>query len=330
MISDPLEKTLHAVFVAACQRRQSEITVENLLMGLLDDADAKRVLLACGADLSGVADKLSEIIDAYPKVEGQDKVDPEPTLAFQRVIQRAIMHVQSLGTRSKEVRGDNCVVALFGEKDSEAVAILRNYGVTRLDAVNFIAHGIEKVSDAYSSEKRFVRLAASADAAVAATVSGVATSIAALRLFVSYAHTDAACLARLLVHLKPMERQGLIDCWSDNKIRVGSKWKDEIEANLGRSAVAVLLVSADFLASDFIVNNELPPLLVRAEAQGLRVIPLILKPCGFHRDKILGSFQAVNDPRSPLLGLSDIGQEALYDKVADEIHREIELRIRSR
>jgi hypothetical protein len=143
---------------------------------------------------------------------------------------------------------------------------------------------------------------------------------------VSYSHLDTDCLNRLLVHLKPLEREGLIDCWSDKKIRTGDKWRVQIDENLAGAAVAILLVSADFLASDFIVNNELPPLLMKAEANGIRIVPLILKPCGFHRDKVLQSFQAANDPGQPLLGLAPIEQEALYDKVAEEVHREIESR----
>lgn len=84
-------------------------------------------------------------------------------------------------------------------------------------------------------------------------------------------------------------------------------------------ATAILLVSADFLASDFIVNNELPPLLIKADSNGLRILPVILKPCGFLRDPVLSTFQCANDPASPLLGMSTIDQEGVYDKIAEEV-----------
>jgi hypothetical protein len=87
-----------------------------------------------------------------------------------------------------------------------------------------------------------------------------------------------------------------------------------------------LLVSADFLASDFIVNNELPPLLMSAEARGLRILPVVLKPCGFHRDPVLSNFQSINNPAAPLLGLAHIEQEAIYSRIADEVAEEIHLR----
>lgn len=93
-------------------------------------------------------------------------------------------------------------------------------------------------------------------------------------VFISYSHYDREYLERLLVHLKPLERAGLIDLWVDTRLRPGDSWKKEIEVALDRSTVAVLLVSADFLASDFISSNELPSLLRKAEQKGTRIIPL--------------------------------------------------------
>nr|WP_240788760.1 toll/interleukin-1 receptor domain-containing protein [Ramlibacter henchirensis] len=143
------------------------------------------------------------------------------------------------------------------------------------------------------------------------------------KLFISYSHVDTQCVERLLVHLKPLERANTVVCWSDKRLRTGDKWKAEIEQNLNEAVIAVLLISADFLASDFIVNNELPPLLVKADSNGLRILPVIVKPCGFRRDPILSTFQAANDPATPLLGMTPIEQEALYDKIADEVAKEI-------
>jgi hypothetical protein len=128
------------------------------------------------------------------------------------------------------------------------------------------------------------------------------------------------------VHLRPLERRSKIECWSDKRIRPGGNWRKEIAQNIDNAAVAVLLLSADFLASDFIVDHELPPLLIRAEASGTRIIPVIVKPCGFTRDESLQSFQAMNDPKEPLLGMSEIEQEHMYDRIAEEIHQEIKQR----
>jgi hypothetical protein len=135
-------------------------------------------------------------------------------------------------------------------------------------------------------------------------------------VFISYSHTDFAFLQRLLVHLRPLQKAGLINMWEDTHLRAGDLWEQEIEKALKRAAVAILLVSADFMASEFIVENELPPLLAKAEAGGTRIIPLIVKPCRFTRDKHLARFQAVNDPRNPLISLSEAAREEIYDKVA--------------
>jgi len=331
MLSGNLEKSLHAAFVSVRKRRQEFITVDDLLLCLLDDIDAKPVLLACGANIEKMRKALDSIAAAIAPVKGKKEVDTQPTLGFQRVIQRSIMHVQSSSKKNKLVTGANVLVAIFGEKDSESVGLLHEQGVTRLDVVNFMAHGMAKEVPRETAEEAFIEkttdiVAAAKDATRIGHKVAVASATKGLRLFISYSHSDTECLTRLLVHLRPLERQGLIDCWSDKKIRAGDKWKSQLTENLDFAAVAILLVSADFLASDFIVNNELPPLLMKAEAEGIRILPVILKPCGFHRDKVLQSFQAVNDPNSPLLGLSPIHQETLYDKVAEEVFREIELR----
>ncbi len=138
-------------------------------------------------------------------------------------------------------------------------------------------------------------------------------------VFISYSHRDKEYLDRLMIHLRPLEKEGLIDLWVDTRIRPGDIWKKEIESALEQSTVAVLLVSADFLASDFITENELPPLLRNAEQAGTRILPLILKPCRFTRDKNLRHFQAINDPSETLIQITEADQEYLYDSVAREI-----------
>ncbi|MDR2298744.1 MAG: ATP-dependent Clp protease ATP-binding subunit ClpA [Comamonas sp.] len=145
MIAQELEVSLHMAFVEARQQRHEFITVEHLLLALLDNPSAAEVLRACAANIDDLRASLSNFIkDNTPQVEGTEEVDTQPTLGFQRVIQRAIMHVQSTGSGKKEVTGANVLVAIFGEKDSHAVYYLHQQGVTRLDVVNFIAHGIKK------------------------------------------------------------------------------------------------------------------------------------------------------------------------------------------
>ena len=145
MIAQELEVSLHMAFVEARQQRHEFITVEHLLLALLDNPSAAEVLRACSANIDDLRASLANFIkDNTPQVAGSDEVDTQPTLGFQRVIQRAIMHVQSTGNGKKEVTGANVLVAIFGEKDSHAVYYLHQQGVTRLDVVNFIAHGIKK------------------------------------------------------------------------------------------------------------------------------------------------------------------------------------------
>jgi ATP-dependent Clp protease ATP-binding subunit ClpA len=145
MIAQELEVSLHMAFVEARQQRHEFITVEHLLLALLDNPSAAEVLRACSANIDDLRKSLANFIkDNTPQVAGTDDVDTQPTLGFQRVIQRAIMHVQSTGSGKKEVTGANVLVAIFGEKDSHAVYYLHQQGVTRLDVVNFIAHGIKK------------------------------------------------------------------------------------------------------------------------------------------------------------------------------------------
>ena len=145
MIAQELEVSLHMAFVEARQQRHEFITVEHLLMALLDNPSAAEVLRACAANIDDLRKNLSTFIkENTPTVSGTEEVDTQPTLGFQRVIQRAIMHVQSTGSGKKEVTGANVLVAIFGEKDSHAVYYLHQQGVTRLDVVNYIAHGIKK------------------------------------------------------------------------------------------------------------------------------------------------------------------------------------------
>ncbi len=143
MIAQELEVSLHLAFVEARQKRHEFITVEHLLLTMLDNASAAQVLRACGVNLDELRQVLTDFIATHtPVTPGDQEVDTQPTVGFQRVIQRAILHVQS--TNKKEVTGANILVALFGEKDSHAVYFLTQRNVSRLDVVNYIAHGIDK------------------------------------------------------------------------------------------------------------------------------------------------------------------------------------------
>ena len=146
MLSKELEFSLNQAFKRARERRHEFLTVEHLLLALLDNPAAVEVLKACGADL----ERLRREIDAFvqettPLLPEDEKRDTQPTLGFQRVLQRAVFHVQSAGR--KEVSGANVLVAIFSEQDSQAVYLLDQQDISRLDVVNYISHGVAKTSD---------------------------------------------------------------------------------------------------------------------------------------------------------------------------------------
>jgi hypothetical protein len=139
------------------------------------------------------------------------------------------------------------------------------------------------------------------------------------KVFISYSHADKEWLERLKRHLKPLVREGRLDCWDDTHIRPGDDWKKEISTALDTAQAAVLLISADFFASDFIDEDELPPLLAAAQAKGVRILPVILSASRFARNPDLGRFQAVNSPSEPLNGMSQAEQEKVLDHLAQTI-----------
>ena len=146
MFSKDLEYTIGQCYKQAREARHEFMTVEHLLLALLDNPSAAGVLKACGADQPRLATGLRQIIaDTVPVLPADDPRDTQPTLGFQRVLQRAVYHVQSSG--KKEVTGANVLVAIFGEKDSHAVYFLNQQEITRLDVVNYLSHGIAKIGD---------------------------------------------------------------------------------------------------------------------------------------------------------------------------------------
>ncbi len=138
------------------------------------------------------------------------------------------------------------------------------------------------------------------------------------RAFVSYSHADAEHLTRLHVHLAPYIREHKVDVWDDTRITPGALWKEEIRRAMAEAKVAILLVSADFMASDFIAHDELPPLLEAAEQEGTLIVPVILSPCSFKRSK-LSQYQALNKESEPLISMPRWQQESIWARLAEYV-----------
>jgi len=157
---------------------------------------------------------------------------------------------------------------------------------------------------------------------VGSSIKAVASGSTTRRsVFVSYSHKDRAWLERLQVHTRPLVRDGNVDWWDDTMLEPGSDWRAEIERALTSARVAVLLVSAHFLASEFVADDELPRLLKRARDDGTTIIPLILSPCRFARMPSLARFQSVNPPDQPLSRLEPWEQDDFLDRTAGAIER---------
>lgn len=138
-------------------------------------------------------------------------------------------------------------------------------------------------------------------------------------VFVSYAHVDKRYLDRIKVHLKPIEKRFELHLWDDSKLYAGSEWREEIKREIENCSAAILVLSADFLASDFITTEELPPLLDAAKIRGARIIPIIAKPCLFSEIDELSKFQAINSPRKTLISMTEAEAEEAYLKLASTI-----------
>jgi hypothetical protein len=144
------------------------------------------------------------------------------------------------------------------------------------------------------------------------------------RIFISYSHRDYKWLERLQVHLKPLDHEGKTTHFDDTMITPGTNWRDEIRQALNAARIAILLVSADYLASKFIVTDELPTLLSAAEGEGVRILPIIVSPCRFAQTESLARFQALNPPSRPLIRMPRWEQEALFVKATDAIEAALE------
>ncbi len=249
MIAQELEVSLHMAFVEARQKRHEFITVEHLLLALLDNPTAAEVLRACGANLDELRKGLaSHIGEQTPRIAAEREVDTQPTLGFQRVIQRAILHVQSSG--KKEVTGANVLVAIFGEKDSHAVYFLQQQGVARLDVVNYISHGITKTPQAHPQGKgeQDGEQAAEADTANS-PLDNYTQNLNALAL--------AGKIDPLIGRAKELERviQTLCRRRKNNPLLVG-------EAGVGKTAIAEGLARR-------IIESNIPALLGKSTVYAL-------------------------------------------------------------
>lgn len=143
------------------------------------------------------------------------------------------------------------------------------------------------------------------------------------KVFVCYSHKDAKWLDRLKIHLRPIVREREVEIWDDTMITPGSTWLVDIKNSIAVAKLAILLISADFLASDFIATNELPRLLQKAKTHGIDIIPVIVSPSGFLRHPILSQFQAVNDPQRPLVNLKKGMQEVIWERVVDAVRESL-------
>jgi len=142
------------------------------------------------------------------------------------------------------------------------------------------------------------------------------------KIFISYSHVDSVWLNRLKLHFAPLEKKGILESWDDSKIKPGMQWRSQIKRALNAARVAVLLITADFLASEFISENELPPLLINAKKKGTLIYPVIIKPCGISYSK-LEMFQAVNPPSKPLMSMTECEQEEFFVKLVTTINQEL-------
>ncbi|MBW8366110.1 MAG: ATP-dependent Clp protease ATP-binding subunit ClpA [Rhizobium sp.] len=286
MIAQELEVTLHMAFMDARQKRHEFISVEHLLMAMLDNPSAAEVLRACGANIEAMRDQLGKFIEEHtPKVAGEGEVDTQPTLGFQRVIQRAILHVQSSG--KKEVTGANVLVAVFGEKDSHAVYFLTQQGVTRLDIVNFISHGITKTPQSEPARPD-----------EAAEVNAEAPTSSPLDSFAQNLNTQALAgkIDPLIGRDQELERviQTLCRRRKNNPLLVG-------EAGVGKTAIAEGLARR-------IVESSVPDILAQSTVYALDMGALLAgtKYRGDFEQRLKGVLKQLADNPKAILFIDEI------------------------
>ncbi|NJD25199.1 MAG: ATP-dependent Clp protease ATP-binding subunit ClpA [Betaproteobacteria bacterium] len=285
MIAQELEVSLHMAFVEARQKRHEFITVEHLLLALLDNPSAAEALRACGGKVDPLRKELGNFIGEHtPTVSGEDDIDTQPTLGFQRVIQRAILHVQSSG--KKEVNGANVLVAIYGEKDSHAVYFLQKQGVTRLDVVNFISHGISKVPQQKAPTEGEAE--ADGEKADAGPLEQYTINLNALAL--------QGKIDPLIGRDKELERviQTLCRRRKNNPLLVG-------EAGVGKTAIAEGLARR-------VVEGEVPEILAGANVYALDLGSLMAgtKYRGDFEQRLKGVLKSLQDNPNAILFIDEI------------------------
>ena len=286
MIAQELEVSLHMAFVEARQKRHEFITVEHLLLALIDNPSAAEALRACGAKTDTLRKDLSNFIDEHtPTVSGEDDIDTQPTLGFQRVIQRAILHVQSSG--KKEVNGANVLVAIYGEKDSHAVYFLQKQGITRLDVVNYISHGISKVPQPQKAAPEG-EVETEGEKAEAGPLEQYTINLNALAL--------QGKIDPLIGRDKELERvvQTLCRRRKNNPLLVG-------EAGVGKTAIAEGLARK-------VVEGEVPEILAKANVYSLDMGSLLAgtKYRGDFEQRLKGVLKALQDNPHAILFIDEI------------------------
>ncbi len=286
MIAQELEVSLHMAFVEARQKRHEFITVEHLLLALIDNPSAADALRACGAKVDALRKDLSNFIDEHtPTVSGEDDIDTQPTLGFQRVIQRAILHVQSSG--KKEVNGANVLVAIYGEKDSHAVYFLQKQGVTRLDVVNYISHGISKVPQQAKAAPEG-ETETEGEKAEAGPLEQYTINLNALAL--------QGKIDPLIGRDKELERvvQTLCRRRKNNPLLVG-------EAGVGKTAIAEGLARK-------VVEGDVPEILAKANVYSLDMGSLLAgtKYRGDFEQRLKGVLKALQDNPHAILFIDEI------------------------
>jgi hypothetical protein len=152
-------------------------------------------------------------------------------------------------------------------------------------------------------------------------ITGKTDSLERNKVFISYSHSDNIWLKRVLIHLKHLEKNGLIDLWVDERINAGQNWREEISKALNLAKVAILLISQEFLASDFIVDNELPPILQAAQNDHVKILQLFISPCSIQHFEDLNKFQMVNNPKKLLAPLTKVKQEEILVQLASLVDK---------
>jgi ATP-dependent Clp protease ATP-binding subunit ClpA len=291
VFSKELELSISQAYQEARESRHEFLTVEHMLLALLDNASALSILSACGADVAGLEKDLRKILeDTVPLLEGDDTRDTQPTIGFQRVLQRALYHVQSAG--KDEVLGANVLVAIFSEKDSYASYILNRHDVTRLDVVNYISHGISRVEKDPAAPDR--------DPSVVDTgQEGAETGNSALERFTTNLNERARAdlIDPLIGREREIQRTVQVLCRrrKNNPLFVG-------EAGVGKTAMAEGLARR-------IVNGEVPEILTGSTIYALDLGALLAGT------KYRGDFE--KRLKAVIKELQDVAGAILF---IDEIH----------